>query len=146
MGLSGNILGALISLYANVQCCVKVGMNGHLTDWFKVNSGLRQGCLVSPLLFNLHINDLAISIKERCRGIKFDDQNRVCLLMYADDIALIAEDEEDLQNMLNVLYRWCNIWDVNENPTKSQIEHFRNGSKVQTDHEFRLWGHYNLEG
>ena len=138
LGLSGNILTALKSLYTNVSCCVKLGMDNVLTEWFDVNTGLRQGCLVSPVLFNIYINDLAMLIKERCTGIQLENGEQLCLLLYADDIALMAENEQDLQEMLNVLDEWCNNWDVLVNTKKSQVLHFRPQSKCVTEFDFKL--------
>ena len=45
--------------------------------------------------------------KQHCKGINIANDEEVCMLMYADDIALVAETEEDLQDMLNVLSKWC---------------------------------------
>ena len=46
---------AIKSLYVSVRSCVRI--NSLKTDWFDVHCGLRQGCVLSPLLFNLFIND-----------------------------------------------------------------------------------------
>ena len=56
-GIKGKFYNSTISLYNNSMSCVKVGAN--FTDWFKVDRGLRQGCNLSPALFNLFSNDLA---------------------------------------------------------------------------------------
>ncbi len=61
IGLEGNILNAVKSLYNNVSCCVKLG-NGNMTDWFPVSTGLRQGCLLSPLLFFMYLRAPASTI------------------------------------------------------------------------------------
>ena len=58
--LNNKLLSAIKSMYKNVLCSVK--LNGFLTDWFGVKSGLKQGCSLSPVLFNLYINDLALKI------------------------------------------------------------------------------------
>ena len=47
---------AVKSLYSSVSACVRV--NSLTTDWFNVSSGLRQGCILSPLLFNLFLGNL----------------------------------------------------------------------------------------
>ena len=60
-----------------------------LSFYFDVNCGLRQGFFLSPVLFNLYINDLALYLKSLGKGIKCDD-DKICILLYADDIVLIA--------------------------------------------------------
>ena len=122
IGISIKTLIAVKSLYTSVSCCVRV--NNFHTNWFQVNSGLRQGCSLSPLLFNLFINDLALRIKSLGRGICIDDEN-ISILMYADDIVLIAKNEENLQHMLNELHNWCSVNSMTINCTKSNIVHFR---------------------
>ena len=62
MGISGRFLASLQSLYKNVKYTVRV--NGQQTDWFEVNCGLKQGCILSPMLFNLFINDLTCHIND----------------------------------------------------------------------------------
>ncbi len=55
-GVSQKFLQAIQSLYKDVKCSVKI--NGHHSEWFNVSVGLKQGCLISPMLFNLYIDDL----------------------------------------------------------------------------------------
>ena len=76
------------SLYSSVYSFVRV--NNLHTDWFEVNSGLRLGCILSPLMFNLYINELAVYLKSLGIWVTCDD-DIVCLLMPADDIVLLAE-------------------------------------------------------
>ena len=53
LGVSSKMINALFSIYKNVYSCVK--LNGNFTDWFEVKCGLKQGCILSPLLFSLAI-------------------------------------------------------------------------------------------
>ena len=110
------MLRAVQSLYKSVSSCVRI--NGLMTDWFDVNVGLCQGCPLSPLLFNCFINDLALKIKAVGVGVSIDNDVRVCIRMYADDIVLIGENERDLQNMLNELSVWCEANHMQTNSTK----------------------------
>ena len=64
--------------------------------------------------------------------------NELCLLMYTDDIALLAESEGDLQENLNVLNEWWNFLDVTVKIGKSQVVHFRSASNPLTDFDFNL--------
>ena len=67
MGVSNKMLTALKSLYENVKCTVRI--NGRQSDWFSVGTGLKQGCILSPLLFNGNINDLVKKLNELDCGI-----------------------------------------------------------------------------
>ena len=133
LGVGNKVLSALKGIYENVNCCVKV--NGFLTNCFEVSTGLKQGCLLSPLLFNMYVSDLIDYIKGNCNGIHIAGEN-VCALIYADDLALIASNEKDLQKMLDSLQVWCEKWKMTVNTTKSEIVHFRNKRVDQSNFKF----------
>ena len=109
-----------------------VRINGMYTNWFDITSGLRQGCALSPLLFNLFIDDLAARIKSLGKGITTVDE-KVSILLYADDVVLIAENEQDLQYMLNELNDWCQSNSMQVNSIKSNVVHFRALSCPRTE-------------
>ena len=113
------------------------------TDWLDVNCGLRQWCILSPVLFNLYINDLALYMKSLDKGIKCDD-DKVCILLYADDIVLLGDTEQDLQFVLNALHDWCASNDMVINVRKSNIIHFRSPSMGRTNFNFKC-GNGSLE-
>lgn len=81
-------------------------INGVNTEWFDVTCGLKQGCILSPLLFNLYVNDLIDDMKQSGYGVNIGGES-LAILLYADDIAISAESAEDLQAMLNILNNWC---------------------------------------
>lgn len=134
LGFNGLLLDAIKALYNYVQSSVK--LNGHTTDWFNVNCGLKHGCL-SPILSNLYINDLALKIDALGQGVKIDDDT-VSVLLYADDVVLIAETEANLQSMLDILGSWCKNNLISVNAAKSNIVHFRNPSEPQSDTVFTV--------
>ena len=88
IGVAGKMYNALRSLYEDVKCCVKV--NGFYTDCFSVRCGLKQGCCLSPIVFNLYINDMVNSITSLGIGVNIGD-DIVSVLLYADDLVLLAE-------------------------------------------------------
>ena len=92
-GIDGEMFQSLRSIYSNVKCPVKV--NHHNTDWFCVKSGLKQGCILSTLLFNVYINDLSDVLSKLNKGI-LEDGTYINHLRYADELALITETENDL--------------------------------------------------
>ncbi len=59
-------------LYRDVECCVLT--NGFKSPWFNVNSDLKQGCLLSAVLFKLFINDLVDEIKQSVKGVNIGNE------------------------------------------------------------------------
>ena len=57
----------------------------------------------------------------------------ICILLYADDIVILSENEQKLQYMLNKVSDWCKNWRMKINPTKTNIVHFRYLGCVLTD-------------
>ena len=141
LGVKGKILNAVQSLYTEVQCVVKV--NDYLTPIIDVSQGVKQGCKLSPTLFSLYINDLAIEIKQMNLGIDIDEV-QISIFLYADDIALIAPDADSLQLMLNKLHEWCSKWRLSVNSIKTKIVHFRPMSVTRSNKVFEC-GDLNIE-
>ena len=118
-GVRGKMWRVVKGMYETVQSQVLVGEEG--TEWFEVETGVRQGCVMSPILFSFFINGLAREIKEKGKGIKVGER-KVCLLMYADDIVLLAETAEDLQNMLDVVTEYARKWRFKLNTKKGKSD------------------------
>ena len=137
LGIGGNILNVIKSMYNDVEYCVR--LNGINTEWFKVMNGLKQGCMLSPLLFNLFINNLVETINNLGLGVDIG-QEKVSILLYADDLVLIAETETDLQILLDTLSGWCTRNRIMVNEAKSNIVHFRTPSIPRTDFNFSCCG------
>ena len=124
LGVKGKMYSALKSMYNDVTCYVKLS-GTHITKPFRVLQGVKQGCKVSPSLFNIYINDLAAELDALGKGISFGN-NKLSLLMYADDIVILANSEQDLQCQLDCLSLWCKKWRLELNQDKTNIVHFRN--------------------
>ena len=71
--------------------------NDSLTNIFPCSRGVRQGCLLSPVLFALYLNDLNHHIRASSQGVMVDDIP-VHSLLYAGNLVLIARDRKDLQS------------------------------------------------
>ena len=78
------------------------------TAWSRCDVGVRQGCVMSPNLFSL-FNGIAEDIKSAAKGIVWADK-KVSLLMFADDVVLLAEEEKDMETMLEVAHRYSRRW------------------------------------
>ncbi len=98
--------------------------------WNSYRLCLKQGCTISPTLFNLYINGLVRVIKES--GIGIDVGGKIIAIrLYADDIVLLAESQMDLQCLLDVLHQGCQASGMTVNLDKSKVVHFRRGPSVQ---------------
>ena len=90
-------------LYSDSESCVRVGND--LSEWFSIASGVRQGCVVAPDLFNCVIYHLMCQLKTAAGpslGIDLDNW-RLTDMDYADDIALFSPSSEDLSSVLRIL-------------------------------------------
>ena len=135
LNINGKIYKAVKSLYSNTFNCIR--LNNIFTNWFYSNSGVRQGDSLSPTLFSIYINDLANELNNLQLGITIDDIH-LCILLYADDIALISDSEIKLQGMLDYVNNWSYKWRISLNVQKSAVVHFRKTRKTQTDFEFKV--------
>ena len=91
-------------------------------------------------MFAIFINDLANEIKNTGIGLKLEIEdiagnieNLVLnILLYADDIVIFAENEEDLQALLFIVQVWCEKWRLEVNLSKTNILHVRSKRKMQS--------------
>ena len=89
----------LEKLYAAQEATVR---NGHgTTDWFQIGKGVRQGCILSPCLFNLYAEYIMrnAGLEEAQAGIRIARRN-INNLRNVDDTTLMAENEEELKSLL----------------------------------------------
>ena len=99
MGIPEHVTCLLRNLYAGQEATVR---NGHgTTDWSQIRKGVRQGCILSPCLFNFYAEYIMRNsgLEEAQAGIKIAGRN-INNLRYADDTTLMAESEEELKHLL----------------------------------------------
>ena len=100
MGNSSDHLSCLLrNLYAGQEATVRTGHG--TTDWFQIEKGVCQGCILSPCLFNLYAEYIMrnVGLEEAQPGIKIAGRN-INNLRNADDTTLMAESKEELKNLL----------------------------------------------
>ena len=100
MGIPPDQLTCLLrNLYAGQEATVRTGHG--TTDWFQIEKGARQGCILSPCLFNLYAEYIMrnAGLGEVQAGIKVGRRN-INKFRYADDTTLMAESEEELTSFL----------------------------------------------
>ena len=99
MGIPDHLTCLLRNLYAGQEATVRTGRG--TTDWFQIGEGVRQGCILSPCLFNLYAEYITrnAGLDEAQAGIKIAGRN-INNLRYADDTTLMVESEEKLKSLL----------------------------------------------
>ena len=99
IGVPDHLTCLLRNLYAGQEATVRTGHGK--TDWFQIGTGVCQGCILSPCLFNLYAeyNMRNAGLDEVQAGIKIVGRN-IDNLRYADDTTLMAESEEELKSLL----------------------------------------------
>jgi len=109
---------------------------GGITSSFDSLVGLKQGCNLSPFLFNLFINDLTHSIN--CANIDAPIMNniQVSCLFYADDLVIVSETKEGLQGSLNALDQYTSKWFLEVNHKKCLT--FSRGRTLRVPDTFKL--------
>ena len=99
MGIPDHLTCLLRNLYAGQEATVRTGHG--TTDWFHIGKGVRQGCILSPYLFNLYAEYIMrnAGLEDTQAGIKISRRN-INNLRYAGDTTLMAESEEELKGLL----------------------------------------------
>ena len=99
MGIPDHLIHLLRNLYVGQAATVRTGHG--TTDWFQEGKGVRQGCILSPCLFNLYAEYIMRSsgLEEAQAGIKIAGR-KINNLRYADDTTVMAESEEELKSLL----------------------------------------------
>ena len=99
MGVPDHLTCLLRNLYASQEVTIRSGHG--TTDWFQVQKGVPQGCILSPCLFNLNSEYIMQNARldEAQAGINISGRN-INNLRYPDDSTLMAESEEELKSLL----------------------------------------------
>ena len=97
MGIPDDLTCLLRNVYAGQEATVRTGHG--TTDWFQIGKGVRQGCILSPCLFNLYAEYIMRNAGLKQAGIKITRRN-INNLRYADDTTFMAESEEELKSVL----------------------------------------------
>ena len=119
-------LNIIVYWYSDLKCRVRWGET--VSDWFSISAGVRQGGILSPVFYCIYVDDLVRILKEA--GIGCHVRNTfLSILLYADDMCLIAPSLRGLQRLLNIVERYCKDWDIMLNPKKSKNMQF--GKRIE---------------
>ena len=118
IGIKGNFFGVIESMYQDCESCIRT--QGMLSNFFKCETGVRQGDVMSPNLFNIYVNDLPEIFNKDTDSPKLGNHFINCL-MYADDLVLLSLSADGLQKKLIKLNQYCQKWDLEINISKTKL-------------------------
>ena len=138
IGIAGNFFDCLKYMYSNSKTRIKLIRK--LSESIDVTIGTEQGHPLSPELFKIFIHDLSKRLSE-LENISVPCLNGfpVSHLLWADDLILLALDEESLQRQLNCLHEFVSVWELSVNIQKTNVMVFNRGSRLlQCSYGFKL--------
>ena len=138
LGIKGLLYENIKSMYNSILYMVKVS-GGYLSP-IPSCVGLKQGGVLSPLLFNIYIDDITYIFDNSCDPVNLLNEP-LSHLLYADNLVLISTTYVGLNNCLTKLERFCNTWQFEVNIKKSQIVIFNPSGRLLSGYEFKYQKH-----
>jgi hypothetical protein len=130
-------------MYEYTMVCVRIGRK--LGRKFKVDAGLRQGCVISPWLFNIFIDGVVVEVNAKVMprrvammGDRFDEW-QLNQILYADDTAVVADETCEFQRLVREFWIWCERMKLSVNVANSKVMRLTRREKV-VDIDFTLNG------
>ena len=129
--IGGKFYDLIKTLYSKTKCSIK---HGHQrSGYFDYGNGVRQGCILSPMLFNLYLNEIPFLLdKQDTDPILLPNGSPLSCLLYADDLILISHSAAGLQNALSTVSQFCRDWMMNINTKKTKAIIFQKKCRKST--------------
>ena len=150
-GLGGKCLRIIKDMYSHVKTRVKYV--DEFSDAFEITTGLKQGEVISPMLWALFVEDLEMYLQNNVDSGMSLNEIIIILLLFADDVVIFGNSPVDLQNSLNKLYDYCQNWSLEVNTDKTKVMIFRKKGKPLPHEQFYYNGirlenidHFNYLG
>ena len=113
--INANLVRTIEQLYDKATSAVQ--MNGSIGEWFRTTVGVRQGCLLSPTLFNIFLERImSDALEEHDRKVSIGGRN-ITNLRFADDADALAEEEQELESLVESLDKTCTRYQCGEDQT-----------------------------
>ena len=99
-----DVIRTLLSWYTNSKACVK--LSGYYSEYISINSGVTQGGILSPLFYNIYVDELMATLIKADLGCNFGGIY-YGIVFYADDIVLLGASVMKVQQIMNICYTYC---------------------------------------
>ena len=116
---SANLVRTIEQLYDKATSAVQ--MNGSIGEWFSTTIGVRQGCLLSPTLFNIFLERIMSDALEEHDGKVSIGGRNITNLRFADDIDALAEKEQELEALVESLDKTCTRYKMEISAEKTKL-------------------------
>ena len=127
--INGKFYDCLTMFYNNDKVHVKIGTK--ITSSFQANQGVKQGCILSPLLFNIFLSDLQAKIDApEHHAPLLDNDHPISCLIWADDLLLLSRSESGLSKMLQNLNEYTSTNGMHINIDKTKVMTFNRTGKL----------------
>ena len=148
--ITGKFYECIKNMYANDLSCIKVG--NKVTGSFQNSLGVKQGDILSPLLFNIFLADFSKIFEDSSNLVKINEKDSLSCIIWADDLLLLSQTEEGLNMMLDKMYHYSKENHLNVNITKTKCmifnktgRHLRRtfwygNVKIDTTREYKYLG------
>ena len=133
-GIDGRILEIIKTLYLEDTASVKIG--NMYSSPFKTNRGVRQGCVLSPILFILFLSDFQEILDLSKDNVRLDKNMEISCIMWADDILILSETKEGLQQKLDILHEYSKINKLTVNTKKTKCMIFNKTGRLLKKENF----------
>ena len=134
IGINGKILRILKDMYNKVKSCVKL-CNSY-SDFFEYSVGLRQGEVLSPILFSLFIDDIESFLRHGNQNGLTINEITLILLLFADDMVILGNSPDEINRSLTLLSDYCTKWGLDVNIDKTKVVVFRKRGRLKHDELF----------
>lgn len=120
-GIGQRLLFLLQQLHSHNNCQIRLPFTNTLSSSFPINKGVRQGCILAPLLFNLFLADLPSSLTPTPHSFPVINNKPTPILLYADDTVLLALTKSGLRELISKFQVYCHSNDLVINANKTKI-------------------------
>ena len=134
LGIDGKLLRVIRDMYDKVKSCVR--HCNSFSEFFECSIGLRQGEVISPVMFSMFLEDLELFLQDDINsGLSIDDIT-IILLLFADDMVILGKSPQDLQNSIDLLQSYCEKWGLSINVKKTKVVVFRKRGQLRVEEEW----------